>query len=123
MATRDHPFRFMDLPVKLRLIVYEFLPRTIKHTHVVAPATLDNPEPQVELILVTKHVPTAILATCREVYTEANTIVQKIVKRFILDTPPKVIHAFASDHEREKIFLAVSTELMDVWVRLTAVVI
>jgi hypothetical protein len=123
MAARDQPFRFMDLPVELRFMVYEFLPRTIKHTLVVTPATLDPPEPQVELIMVTKHVPTAILATCREVYTEANTIVQKIVKRFILDTPPKIIHAFASDLELEKIFLAVSTELMDVRVRLTAVVI
>jgi hypothetical protein len=112
----------MDLPVELRLMIYEFLPRTIKHTHVVAAATLDNPEPQVELILVTKHVPTAILATCREVHTEANAIVQKIVRRFILDTPPKIIHAFASDDELKKIFLAVSMELMDVRVRLSAVV-
>jgi hypothetical protein len=115
MATHSQPyFRFMDLPVELCLIVYEFLPRTIKHTRIVPPATPGNPKLQVKLILVTKHVPTAILATCREVYTEANAIVQKIVKRFILDSPPKIIHAFASDDELEKIFLAVSIELIDV---------
>jgi hypothetical protein len=104
----------MDLSVELRLMVYEFLPRTIKHAHVVPPATPDNPMSQVELILVTKHVPTAILATCREVYTQANAIVQNIVKRFITGSPPKIIDTVASDDELEKIFLAVSMELIDV---------
>jgi hypothetical protein len=116
MATRDPPFRFMDLPVELRLMVYEFLPRTIKHTYIVPAATASNPQPQVELILITKHVPVVILATCREVHAEAKTIVWNIVKRFILDSPPKVIHTSVSNHELEKIFGAVSIERANIQV-------
>ena len=101
----------MDLLVELRLLVYEFLARTIKQTPIILAATTNNPEPQVELILITKHVPTAILATYREVHAEANTIVRYIIKHFILRYPPKIIYTSGSIHELGKLFRTISAEM------------
>ncbi|KAF2852303.1 hypothetical protein T440DRAFT_466998 [Plenodomus tracheiphilus IPT5] len=80
------PFRFMDLPTELRLMVYAQLPRSVKHT-MVSQAGLPN----VKVILITRHVPAAILCTCRTVYQEANEIVQNMVNEHVLKATPRMI--------------------------------
>ncbi|KAH8704511.1 hypothetical protein GQ44DRAFT_732395 [Phaeosphaeriaceae sp. PMI808] len=81
-------FPFMNLPSELRLMIYERLPRTVKHTHVQRTKNQYLDPKAKELILITRHVPTSILATCRQVYKEANKIIQRVVKAFILDYQP-----------------------------------
>jgi hypothetical protein len=92
--TRDHAFRFMDSPVDLRLIVYEWIPRVVKHTplQLTSPLAGDNTSTGLpELILITRHVSTAILATCSMVHTEADSIVKRLLKTFILEQEPKIV--------------------------------
>ena len=84
MSTVQHdPFPFMNLPVELRLMVYERLPRQIKHTEV----SIDGER----AILVTRHLPTAILRTSKQIRLEARTIVEKLVRQFIEESPTKLI--------------------------------
>jgi hypothetical protein len=77
-------FRFMDIPVELRLMIYKRLPRQIKHTKV---STEFGPI----IILVTRHLPTAILRTSTTVYNEARRIVSDLVRKFVQESQPKVI--------------------------------
>lgn len=81
------PFRFLDLPKEIRLMVYERLPRQIKHTYI-STKYRDN-----GAIIVTKHLPLALLQTCRTVYAEAESIVKKLIQSFILESNPKLIMA------------------------------
>ncbi|KAI8936949.1 hypothetical protein NX059_006177 [Plenodomus lindquistii] len=77
---------FMGLPVEIRLMIYEYLRPSVKNT-VVSQASIPN----VKVILVTRHVSTAILATCRTVYMEANKLVQDMIKSHVLGSPPRII--------------------------------
>lgn len=43
------------------------------------------------MILITRHIPTSILATCRTVYEEANDIIQGLIRSFVLSRQPKMI--------------------------------
>jgi hypothetical protein len=45
-----------------------------------------------EIFLITRHIPTAILATCRMVNAEADIIVKRLLKTFILEQEPKLIY-------------------------------
>jgi hypothetical protein len=83
------PFRFMDLPKELRLMVYERLPRQITHTRAEVPANIRDSKPF--LILVTRTCSTALLRVSRTVHDEAGTIVQKLLQRWILAHPLRVI--------------------------------
>ena len=67
-------------------MVYENLPRSIKHHQTRHP---DEPSHRVTLVL--RSVPVAILATCQLVHGEAAPIVTAIAKAFILDSPPRLI--------------------------------
>jgi hypothetical protein len=83
----------MDLPVDLRLKVYERIPRIIKHTNsqttnLADGSTYDMVE---EFVLITQHVPTAILATYRIVHSQANAIVKRLLKIFIFEQEPRMI--------------------------------
>jgi len=73
----------MNLPVELRLTIYERLPRQIKHTEV----SIDGET----AILVTRHLPIAILRTSKQIRLEARTIVEKLVRQFIEESPTKII--------------------------------
>lgn len=73
-------------------MVYEFLPRQIKHTEVshqcrggakIKMAT--------GMILVTRHLPMAILRTCKAVDAEAKPIFTKLSQKFILESDPRLI--------------------------------
>jgi len=78
-----NPFPFMNLPVELRLMVYERLPRQIKHTEVF----LDGER----AFLVTRHLPVAILRTSKQLYVEAHAIVYKLVRHLVEESPTKLI--------------------------------
>jgi hypothetical protein len=68
------------------VIVYENLPRNIKHHQTRHP---DEPSHRVTLVL--RSVPVAILATCWLVHDEAQSIVTNTAKSFILDSSPRII--------------------------------
>jgi hypothetical protein len=87
----------MDLPKGLRFMVYERLPRQIKHVELFACSeTMRLVTP--DCILVTKFLSIAILRTCREVHAEANAIVQKLAQDFILLVEPKIIKGHFFGH-------------------------
>jgi hypothetical protein len=66
----DQPFRFLDLPPELRVMVYSYItPRT--HRHVLQ--TSDRWERH-SITLVTNTLPVSLLATCRLVHAEARKI-------------------------------------------------
>jgi hypothetical protein len=81
--TRGQPFHFTDVQVGLRLMVYERISRVIKYTPLQPTSTLagDNTSTGMsELILITRRVSTAILATCSVVHTKADSIVKTLLK-------------------------------------------
>ncbi|KAF2819132.1 hypothetical protein CC86DRAFT_375306 [Ophiobolus disseminans] len=70
----DKPFRLLDLPVDLRLMVYESIPIITRHHDFQTPS-LEPEGPQGMVTLVTKSFETAILATCRTINNEAGRII------------------------------------------------
>jgi hypothetical protein len=67
-------------------MVYENLPRSIKHHQTRHP---DEPSHRVTFIL--RSLPVAVLATCKLVHDEARTIVTALAEDFILESPPRII--------------------------------
>jgi hypothetical protein len=82
----------MDMPTELRLLVYGHLPRTVRHTRIVSARSAPRPY---EMTLITYHVSTAILATSRQIFKEANGIVQDLISAFILPQTPTLIIGMA----------------------------
>ncbi|KAF2450741.1 hypothetical protein P171DRAFT_145502 [Karstenula rhodostoma CBS 690.94] len=88
------PFRFLDLPKELRLLVYENLPRSIKRHQ-----TRHPDEPSHRLIFIIKSVPVAILSTCKLVYREARPLLQASANAFTRDIPPRIIDGISGRGE------------------------
>ena len=88
------PFRFLDLPKEIRLLVYEALPRSLKHHQFRHPD-----EPAHRLTVIFKSFPVGILATCSLIYDEARPIVMATASSFVRDAPPRIIDGMSGRGE------------------------
>jgi hypothetical protein len=70
----DQPFRFLDLPIKLRLMLYERLPNRTIRTKC---SKMDDNGDVSSFTLITDTAPTPILATCKTIKDEASKIILK----------------------------------------------
>jgi len=88
------PFRFMGLPAELRLMVYKRLPRQIKHSeirYVTGYYASTNEKIGSTVVVITRHLPVAILRTSRQVFAEAHDIVANLIQTFVTESQPRVI--------------------------------
>jgi ferritin-like metal-binding protein YciE len=83
------PFRFLDLPVEIRLMIYERLPRTIKHHRI----EINHPiyEHEQVVTLVVRSIPVSILGANRQIYNEAQNVIRAIAESFILKASPQML--------------------------------
>ena len=88
------PFRLMDLPTELRLMIYRRLPRQIKHTEAHYVGDLyphSNKTIDSTVVLITRHLPVAVLRTSRQIHDEAYDIVAHLIQTFVTESQPRVI--------------------------------
>ncbi|CAI6230048.1 unnamed protein product [Periconia digitata] len=87
MASDNAPFPFMELPMAIRFMVYERIPRRILYDRLRIPTFG-------EALLVCRVTDTAILETSRQIRHEAMHFVQRTVDRYVLEQTPRL---FVSD--------------------------
>ncbi|KAF2128563.1 hypothetical protein P153DRAFT_386681 [Dothidotthia symphoricarpi CBS 119687] len=68
---KTQPFRFLDLPAELRMMVYECLSISVHHHVLDDPTQLPGYFTRSTITLVTKSIETSIFSTCRKVNAEA----------------------------------------------------
>lgn len=102
-------FRFMDLPKKIRLMIYDRLPRRITHHRI---SVVEEDESNEAITLILRSTSTSILSTSKTIYDEAYPIVQRTLQRFILEKAPQLA---GTRHEAAFIVLEV---IMDYAVRI-----
>jgi hypothetical protein len=85
-----HRSRFLELPSEIRLMIYERLPRTVKHHRV----NFNTEKCDIEgwsLVFITRSVPMSILATCRSINSEARAVVSNLAVSFVSTGTPKML--------------------------------
>ncbi|KAF2686256.1 hypothetical protein K458DRAFT_430114 [Lentithecium fluviatile CBS 122367] len=95
----DQPFRFLDLPVELRLWVYERLSLEIKHHPIIVPQEAGSLASGVELTAIRRVFPFAILSTCRAIRNEAEELVRLRGRDLVLNAPPRIIATLFPDNQ------------------------
>lgn len=83
----NKPFRFLDLPLELRLRVYEFLPVTTRHVQIYWKSVYRG---TVWCRIVVRTMPLSILATSRRLNAEASTIINPQLEK-LTSRPPQFI--------------------------------
>jgi hypothetical protein len=87
----ESPFRFMDLPLEIRLMVYERIPIHIKpHQFTNTTVSRNGATNSYSFAVIAKSVELPILTACRQVHTEASLILQRKMAD-ILSTPPRLV--------------------------------
>jgi len=84
-ALTAEPFRFLDLPKDIRLMVYERLPRSTKHTTIITSSS------EGRITLISHSISIAILGTCQRVHQEALPLVNKAIREWVEDGGVKII--------------------------------
>jgi hypothetical protein len=99
MAARPQPvFRFMDLPVELRLMVYEFFPITTRH-YVIYTRKSKRARPEHErpsLTVINLQVSVQVLRVCRTVQNEAQATMMSKIQRIKEQTPRIIVDSGAT---------------------------
>jgi hypothetical protein len=92
---QEEPFRFMDLPKELRLMVYDFIPVQGREFKIrkdlgTGEIALDDPKPAIKAT--SYHTSTQILRVCREVHDEAYAIMKRKFDQIKATTPQTTLY-------------------------------
>jgi hypothetical protein len=92
---QEEPFRFLDLPKELRLMVYDFIPVQGREFKIrkdlgTGEIVLDDPNPAITAT--SYHTSTQILRVCREIHDEAYAIMKRKLDQIKTTTPQTTLY-------------------------------